>query len=134
MTVRADCQECAGTGWVDDGAYPHHRRPCVACRLDAPDDAPGRQVLAYVAACAAAWSPLARILGNARAADVARAIAEVELDRARRAEALHVARMYRNVQAEYDAALGPHRASMQGRRDRLFARFTAALDELKEKA
>jgi hypothetical protein len=38
-----------------------------------PDDASDRDVLLYVADCASRWAPGVRLLGNARARDVARA-------------------------------------------------------------
>jgi hypothetical protein len=39
----------------------------------APDDAPAGFVLRYIIRCAEAWEPQARIIGNARAGDIARA-------------------------------------------------------------
>lgn len=48
--------------------------------LAAPDDAPPRAVLAYALLCARAWDPSARILGNLRAGDLARAIESLAPD------------------------------------------------------
>ena len=42
------------------------------------DNAPAIDVLRAVRECALAWEPDARILGNVRACDIARAIAEID--------------------------------------------------------
>lgn len=42
--------------------------------LPHPDDAPVADVLAYVLSCARLWQPEARIIGNARAGDIVRAL------------------------------------------------------------
>ena len=43
----------------------------------APDDKPARDVLLYALRCALAWDPAARVQGNLRAGDLARALKEV---------------------------------------------------------
>jgi len=43
-------------------------------RLAAPDNAPVSEVLNYILMCARLWSPEARIIGNARAGDIVRAL------------------------------------------------------------
>jgi len=49
---------------------------------NAPDDLDAATVLRYVRFCANGWDPLARLLGNARAQDIIRAIDEVLVDAA----------------------------------------------------
>lgn len=44
----------------------------------APDDMPAEVVLAYLEACAEAWAPEARLLGNLRASDLLRALGELK--------------------------------------------------------
>ena len=48
------------------------------------DNAPAIDVLRAVRACALAWEPDARILGNVRAIDIARAVAEIDREQALR--------------------------------------------------
>lgn len=45
----------------------------------APDGKPAHVVLAYLEACASAWDPKARVLGNLRAEDLLRALGELRL-------------------------------------------------------
>jgi hypothetical protein len=55
------------------GALEDKREEMLAT-VTPPDNAPASAVLAYVLYCASMWEPEARIIGNARAGDIVRAI------------------------------------------------------------
>lgn len=57
-------------GWIDEEERREHRLATVV----APDNGTPAEVLAAVLECAKAWVPDARIIGNVRAGDIARAI------------------------------------------------------------
>jgi len=50
------------------------KREEMLATVTPPDNAPASAVLAYVLSCASMWEPSARIIGNARAGDIVRAI------------------------------------------------------------
>lgn len=74
---------CSILDYLDMGAEPAGEAEPVAdederedriAALPYPDEAPASEVLAYVLSCARLWVPSARIIGNARAGDIVRAL------------------------------------------------------------
>lgn len=61
------------TGWFDEA---EHREKKLAA-MAAPDNGTPHEVLSAVLECAKAWVPEARIIGNVRAGDIARAVHSV---------------------------------------------------------
>lgn len=60
-------------GEVEPVADEDEREDRIAA-LSYPDEAPASEVLAYMLSCARLWVPEARIIGNARAGDIVRAL------------------------------------------------------------
>lgn len=60
-----------------DPAHAEERREQKLATIVAPDNGTPNEVLSAVLECATAWVPEARIIGNVRAGDIARAVRSV---------------------------------------------------------
>lgn len=98
-------------------------------RIDAlpyPDDAPVADVLAYVLSCARLWQPEARIIGNARAGDIVRALSHPP------APAVTKAMVEASLRHWFDGEVTWDRGMTPAFREKMFASMRAALQAAQE--